>query len=457
VFAAATACVVLAGLGFAAAYVLMHREPPQQKVVTGSSTREFKPKQKPVRKRPKKVVLEEPWPTYGFSIQRTHLADFRHRPPYRLIWTAHAEGLIEFPPIVAYGRVYLAQEFGRFFAYDAKTGKRLWRKRFGHCAASSPTVGKGVVYQAYMQPFPCDRGDRSARGFVVAMNAKTGKELWRVWFGAIESSLLLVKGVLYFGSWDQHVYAMNAKTHRVLWSFATDDEVNTSGAYAAGTVYFATDGGTLYALNARTGRLRWEFTGGREYFYATPTVAYGRVYIGNTDGTLYAFGATTGNLLWAQHAGTYVYSAAAVYRDTVYVGSYDGGLYAFDAATGSERWRYESPSAIHGAPTIMRGVVYFATCHTCGSRASRYAKVGPTGTYALDARNGRLLWSFPDGAYSPIVADEHRVYLAGLSKVYGFGSRPVTTRARVAQPSHRGASAPTRAAAGRARGSPPPR
>jgi outer membrane protein assembly factor BamB/predicted alpha/beta hydrolase len=420
VVAGAIGLLVVGGLGFAAAHYYKHREPPQQKVVTGSSTREYVTTQKPVKKRPKKVVLEEPWPTYGFSVQRTHLADFSLRPPYRRIWTAKAEGLIEFPPVVAYDKVFLAQEFGRFFAYDARTGKRLWRKRFGHCAASSPTAAKGVVYQAYMQPFPCARGDRSARGFVVAMDAKTGRELWRRWFGAIESSLLYVKGVLYFGSWDNHVYALNATTHKVLWSYPTDAEVNTSGAYASGTVYFATDGGSLYALNAKTGRLRWLFDGGREYFYATPTVAYGRVYIGNTDGTLYAFGASSGHLLWAQHVGTYVYSAAAVYRNTVYVGSYDGGLYAFDAGTGVERWRYDSPSAIHGSPTVMDGVVYFANCHLCGSRASRYAKVGPVGTYGLDAETGKLLWHFPDGAYSPIVADKERVYLAGLSKVYGF-------------------------------------
>ena len=188
-------------------------------------------------------------------------------------------------------------------------------------------------------------------------------------------------------------------------------------------MYIATDGGTLYALNARTGRLRWQFDGGREYFYATPTVAYGRVYIGNTDGTLYSFGATTGNLVWAQHAGTYIYSAAAVYANTVYVGSYDGNLYAFNAATGAERWRFASASAIHGAPTIMDGVVYFADCALCGSRASRYAKRGPVGTYAVDARTAKLLWTFPDGAYSPIVADKERVYLAGLSKVYGVPSR----------------------------------
>jgi hypothetical protein len=41
-------------------------------------------------------------------------------------------------------------------------------------------------------------------------------------------------------------------------------------------------------------------------------------------------------------------------------------------------------------------------------------------TYALDARGGALLWTFPDGKYSPIVADAQRVYLVGYAKVYGL-------------------------------------
>ena len=36
-----------------------------------------------------------------------------------------------------------------------------------------------------------------------------------------------------------------------------------------------------------------------------------------------------------------------------------------------------------------------------------------TATYALDARTGKLVWTFPDGQYSPLVADEERVYLVG--------------------------------------------
>jgi outer membrane protein assembly factor BamB len=130
-------------------------------------------------------------------------------------------------------------------------------------------------------------------------------------------------------------------------------------------------------------------------------------------------------LLWAQQAGTYVYTAPAVWNQTVYVGSYDGKVYAFDAGTGRLRWTYESTGSIHGAPTVMGGLVYFSVCGTCGTRTGvRYAKAGRKGTFALDARTGKLVWTFWDGRYSPIVADEKRVYMIGHARVYGLEPCP---------------------------------
>ena len=68
----------------------------------------------------------------------------------------------------------------------------------------------------------------------------------------------------------------------------------------------------------------------------------------------------------------------------------------------------------------MDGLIYFSTCGTCGHRGSRYAKMGPRSTFALDARTGRIRWRFFDGRYSPIVSDGERVYLMGNTRLYGF-------------------------------------
>jgi outer membrane protein assembly factor BamB len=418
-----------------------------QKEVRGSSTVEFVPTAPPVKPKPPKVLAAQPWPTYGYDVQRTRVAaQFDVGPPFRKLWTVRSGYLLEYPPVVANGRVFVQHQHGRVFAVNAANGKVLWNHEFGHCSASSPTVVGDVVYVALMQARPCARQPRDQRGAVIALRVRDGKVLWQFRdLAAIESSPLVVDGLLYVGSWDRNLYAIDIETHKVRWTFEADDELNSSPAYAGGNVYIGSDGGSVYAVKAKTGRQLWHYGGGSEYFYATPAVAYGRVYIGNTNGTMYALGATTGNLLWAKGAGTYVYTGAAVWRQTVYVGSYDGKIYAFDAATGDVKWTYEAPASIHGAPSIVRGLLYFATCGTCGHRGSRYAKQGPRMTIALDARTGRRVWSFPDGQYSPVIADSKRLYLSGRAWVYALEPRGRRAPARTqAPPPARSRSAATR-------------
>jgi outer membrane protein assembly factor BamB len=391
----------------------------------GSASDEFVTGTQP-KPRPRPAENREPWPTYAYDVERDHLAPFKHRPPYHTRWSIDAHDTLEFPPSIGYGRVYLAQQKGHFFALDSTNGHVKWKKRTQRCSASSPTLSKGVVYQAWMAPVPCPQNQPGATGFVIAWDAATGHKLWRFNAAPVESSPLLVNRTLYFGSWDHKIYAVNAKTGRKRWSFQADDQVNTSGAYWRGTVYIASQGGTVYALSARTGKLRWSAQsngalGGREFFYATPTIAYGRVYIGNTDGTMYVFGARTGALKWARPLGSYVYSGAAVWKGRVFVGTYDGHVYALDAATGDVKWQREAPGAVHAAPTVIDGLVYYSTCSTCGSQASRTVKRGPDGTFARDARSGAFRWSFPAGKYAnPVVADPDHIYVVGRANLFAL-------------------------------------
>jgi outer membrane protein assembly factor BamB len=141
------------------------------------------------------------------------------------------------------------------------------------------------------------------------------------------------------------------------------------------------------------------------------------VYIGATDGKEYSFGATTGKLRWSHDTGGYVYSSAAVWRDRVFVGSYSHTFYCFDAATGAVKWSFKANGPISGSPTVIAGRVYFATLKGR--------------TYALDARTGGQVWTFPDGKYSPVVADDSRVYLIGYAKLYGLVEQRAKTERKL--------------------------
>jgi outer membrane protein assembly factor BamB len=132
--------------------------------------------------------------------------------------------------------------------------------------------------------------------------------------------------------------------------------------------------------------------------------------MGNTDGRVYSFAAKTGQLAWATGTGAYVYSSAAVadvpgMGPTVYLGSYDGSFYAFDARSGAIRWRHPSGNRISGSPTIVNRVVYYST-------------LGNKTTIGLDVRTGRRVFTFGDGAFSPVVCDPGAIYLTGYSKLY---------------------------------------
>ena len=73
------------------------------------------------------------------------------------------------------------------------------------------------------------------------------------------------------------------------------------------------------------------------------------------------------------------------------------------------RWTFDAGGPISGSATVIDGVVYFATLKGR--------------TYGLDAATGKQLWTFPDGRYSPVVADKQRLYLVGYAKVYAFEPR----------------------------------
>jgi outer membrane protein assembly factor BamB len=125
---------------------------------------------------------------------------------------------------------------------------------------------------------------------------------------------------------------------------------------------------------------------------------------------VYSFAARTGQLAWATSTGTYVYASAAVENTpglgpTVYLGSYDGNFYAFNARSGAVRWRHPAGGRISGSATIVGDVLY-------------YSDLGSKTTAGLNVRTGQQVFSFPDGAFNPVITDGSAIYLVGYSKIY---------------------------------------
>jgi outer membrane protein assembly factor BamB len=405
--------LVLVLIGLAAAFVLYRQH--QGRNIHGSSSVEFVTTAPPAPPPPPAELSTVPWPLYGYDSARTRFAPtFRHRPPYRTIWRFQASSLLEFPPVVAYGRLFFAGNSGVMWAISAQTGLRAWRHVTGRCDAASPAIAGQLVIETYLNRVPCNATGSRLGGLVVAYKVGSGQVAWQRPIGASETSPLVAGGLVYVGDWNGTIWALNARTGAVRWTYQAGGQVKGGLALGGDTVYVGSYDHQVYALDAHTGALRWRSSaqqrlGSTGTFYSTPAVAYGRVYIGGTDGKVYSYGASSGALRWSYGTGGYVYASPAVWRERVYVGSYDHTFYCFDAATGEVKWSFHSDGPISGSATVLDGVVYFSTL----SRT----------TYGLDALTGRQLWSFGNGEYSPIVADSKRVYLVGYGSIYGMVDR----------------------------------
>jgi outer membrane protein assembly factor BamB len=64
----------------------------------------------------------------------------------------------------------------------------------------------------------------------------------------VRSSPAVAGGTVYVGSFDDHLYAIDAETGQEQWRFETDEWVRSSPAVAGGTVYVGSFDGHLYAL-----------------------------------------------------------------------------------------------------------------------------------------------------------------------------------------------------------------
>jgi outer membrane protein assembly factor BamB len=179
-------------------------------------------------------------------------------------------------------------------------------------------------------------------------------------------------------------------------------------------------GGRVSAYRRRDGRLVWRTTSpgpalrGPGRFYGGTGVAYGRVYIGNINGRVLALSAATGEIAWVRVLPDFVYSSPALDRRLVYVGSYDQNLHALDAVSGEERWRFDAGERITGSATVIGDLVWFSTI----ARNPREGR-----TFALDARTGRRVLTFPDGRYTPAVGIDGLLVLTGVRTLYGLAPR----------------------------------
>jgi outer membrane protein assembly factor BamB len=111
---------------------------------------------------------------------------------------------------------------------------------------------------------------------------------WSVYFEGTSLPAIGWDGTLYLGSTDKTFHAVNPTTGEVLWKFAEGNSLYSAATVDGnGVIYFGSADGKLYALNAN-GEKKWSFDAGA-VVAAPPAIGKdGTVYFGSADGNLYA-------------------------------------------------------------------------------------------------------------------------------------------------------------------------
>ena len=226
--------------------------------------------------------------------------------------------------------------------------------------------------------------------------------------GTVRSSPAVTAELVYVGSSDGRLYALDRDSGEERWRFDAGSPVNSSPAVAGELVFFSSRDNSVYALDRRNGALKWRVATGEtvpfewgaegwDFFTSSPVVVDGAVLVGSGDGNIYSLDSATGRERWRFATEGRVRSSPAVAGGVAYVGSADGSLYALELETGELKWRFDTEGwslssadfgfdrkTIQSSPTVMDGTVYF------GSRDGAL--------YAVTSETGELKWRNSEGA-----------------------------------------------------------
>ena len=270
---------------------------------------------------------------------------------------------------------------------DSPSAQLLWSYDAELAGFSSPIVVDGVVYV----------GTESRMN---AFDAISGQLRWRyeTETGYLWSEAALSGGIVYFGPYGRHVYAVDAQNGTLLWRYGSEYDVFFL-TLADGVVYVVT-GENLLALDAAAGELLSRYES--DVDISLPTLVNGTLYGNTFEGAVSALDTATGNTIWSHETNGALGLSPAVVGGGVHFGSSDGFLNLLEADSGNLVKRYQIGGEPVAPPVVVDGVVYFGSTEGY--------------VYALDTDTGELLWHYLTGAdiFSfPTVADGV-VYIASM-------------------------------------------
>ncbi|HEX5220506.1 MAG TPA: PQQ-binding-like beta-propeller repeat protein [Verrucomicrobiae bacterium] len=257
-------------------------------------------------------------------------------------WKFITKGPVYSTPDVNGERVVFASTDGNIYCLNAGSGKELWRFTTDRALVACPLIVGETVFIG------------SSEGVFRALNLNDGKNQWSFDGapGFVETRPLHYDGKIIFGAWDQHLYALDAKTGTLTWKWKGDRPGTLYSPAACwpvaahGKVFIAAPDRKVTALDAKTGNQIWR-SGDHEGRESIALSADGsRFYVRSMNNRIYAISTLSDKPenVWELNAqfGYDINSAMLAEKDGVlFYGTKNDLLLAIDAATGKLKWQHK--------------------------------------------------------------------------------------------------------------------
>lgn len=267
-------------------------------------------------------------------------------------WTASIAGAsstrrLATAPVIGGGTLFVVDTQGTVHAFDATSGARRWEHKVEVVSdLRTSTFGGGASY------FEGKVYATNGAGNVIALDAQTGAELWRVRpAGPLRGSPTVAFNAVYVMTTDNQIHALNIADGTPIWDKAAASGPSGVFGVAApaagqGTVIAGYSSGELVAYRYENGRDLWSDALARTSIStqvgtltdvdADPIIDNGRVYALGQGGRMAAYELVTGQRLWELSlAGI---STPAIAGEWVFTLTDDARLLAIARTTGRVRW-----------------------------------------------------------------------------------------------------------------------
>lgn len=259
-------------------------------------------------------------------------------------WTFSAGGKIYATPLVYGQYVIVPCTDGFVYCLRLRNGKPVWKKNTGKAIVSSPALAGQLAIIA------------GSDGHCQAFDIPTGKQAWRYDSvkGFVETKPFVYRGKVFFGSWGNMFYALDAQTGSEVWTWTNGPASRMLSPAAVwpvaydGKLWFVSPDKYMTVLDAGTGKELWRFRDPLHSVRESMGISADsqRIYAKTMQGHLIALNAAGAQreLLWQSPVEMgYEICPTPIneYDGVVYVAGQSGVVYAVSAHDGALRWKHK--------------------------------------------------------------------------------------------------------------------